>query len=57
MNNPQAQATTIKVKGLVRDKDGNPKIDDDKLEMFWPYLKPEEKAKLQGRYDKICNKT
>ena len=57
MTNIKASPGVMKVKGLVRDKDGNPKIDDDKLKIFWPYLKEEERKLLQERYDKICGKT
>ena len=57
MSDTKAALGIIRIKGLVRDKDGIPKIDDDKLEMFWPYLSEEERQLLQGRYDKICGKT
>lgn len=57
MTSPHASQAVVKVKGLVRDKNGVPKIDDDKLRLFWQYLTKEEQLALQDKYDKVSNKS
>lgn len=49
------KAGNIKISGLaiVRDKDGNPKIDKASIKTFWPHLSREDKEYMKTKYEEI----
>lgn len=50
-NDVKAQPVRMIGKFLVRDRDGRPKVDRDKLDVFWPYLSEEDRKYLMEKYD------
>jgi len=53
MTDVKARNTEIKGCALVRDKDGNPKIDKPSIKKFWPYLSKEDKAYMKTKYEEL----
>lgn len=50
MGNENKPAQHVRVNGMVRDKNGKPKVDENKLDYFWNVLSAEDKAHLLEKY-------
>ena len=49
--NVQPEKVRIKGLAIVRDKNGNPKIDSEAVKTFWPHLSEKDKAYIRNQYE------